>query len=99
MNNDQPIAPATPARGIQWTPGARNLLFLLVIVGLAGGLLLLLVQIGAISGEPVTGNADLSQVLAPFVAIAIAIENLSPRVGRLQSRMRRYLKAWDANPR
>ena len=32
MNNDQPIAPATPARGIQWTPGARNLLFLIVIV-------------------------------------------------------------------
>ena len=74
MNKDQPIAPATPARGIQWTPGARNLLFLLVIVGLVGGLVLLLVQIGAISGEPVTGSADLSQVLAPFVAIAIAIE-------------------------
>ena len=36
--------------------------------------MLLLVQIGAISGEPVTGSADLSQVLAPFVAIAIAIE-------------------------
>jgi hypothetical protein len=42
--------------------------------GLVGGLVLLLVQIGAISGEPVTGSADLSQVLAPFVAIAIAIE-------------------------
>ena len=74
MNNDRPTAPAAPARGIQWTPGARNLLFLLVIIGLVGGLVLLLIQIGAISGEPVTGSADLGQVLAPFIAIAIAIE-------------------------
>lgn len=74
MNSDNRNAPAAPARGIQWTPGARNLLFLLVIGGLAGGLVLLLVRIGAISGEPVTGSADLSQVLAPFIAIAIAIE-------------------------
>ena len=74
MNKDETGPAGAPSRGIQWTPGARNLLFLLVIVGLVGGLALLLIQIGAIRGDAVAGNGDLSQVLAPFVAIAVAIE-------------------------
>lgn len=72
MDHNKP-AVDRPA-GIAWTPFARNLIFVIAMVVLMGGLALLLLRIGAITGEAPPGTGDLSQLLAPFVAISVAIE-------------------------